>query len=110
MNADLKAKWLEALRSGRYQQARGALRRDTSTKGSEEVGYCCLGVLCDIVGPEEWDHTGTGVAIWRHAAGSLPANLRVEIDLDYRVEKDLIDANDSGKDFGLIADIIEQRA
>ena len=33
-------KWVEALRSGDYKQAEGALSRGDS--------YCCLGVACDI--------------------------------------------------------------
>ncbi len=39
---ELKAKWLEALRSGKYKQG-----RDTLCDGT---GYCCLGVLSDIQG------------------------------------------------------------
>jgi|688.fasta_scaffold176977_2 hypothetical protein len=41
MNKEIKARWIEALRSGNYEQGRYSLRR-----GSE---FCCLGVLCDIV-------------------------------------------------------------
>jgi hypothetical protein len=37
MSRDAKAKWLKALRSGRYKQTEGAL--------ADEQGYCCLGVL-----------------------------------------------------------------
>lgn len=40
MNARLKVKWVRALRSGKYRQARLALR--------EEGAYCCLGVLCRV--------------------------------------------------------------
>ena len=43
----MKAKWIAALRSGKYQQSWGALR------GYD--GYCCLGVLCDVADPEGWD-------------------------------------------------------
>lgn len=42
--AELKRKWIEALRSGRYRQTTGRL-----TDG--EGGYCCLGVLCAIQDP-----------------------------------------------------------
>lgn len=41
MRAEIKTLWVNALRSGEYEQARGALHR----KGE---GYCCLGVLCDL--------------------------------------------------------------
>jgi hypothetical protein len=40
MNAAVKAKWLEALRSGRFPQTHGTLR--------DKVGYCCLGVLTEL--------------------------------------------------------------
>jgi hypothetical protein len=38
----LKKKWVEALRSGEYQQGEGHLFKDDS--------YCCLGVLCKVAG------------------------------------------------------------
>jgi hypothetical protein len=39
---ELKAKWLEALRSGNYPQGKKRLR--------SEDGWCCLGVLCNVAG------------------------------------------------------------
>ncbi len=53
MKADLKNRWLEALRSGKYEQATGALMAEIDDGA---VGYCCLGVLCDISGFGEWEH------------------------------------------------------
>ena len=41
MKAEIKAQWIKALRSGKYKQGRGALRKTDNT-------YCCLGVLCDL--------------------------------------------------------------
>lgn len=41
MNAEIKQKWVEALRSGKYQQGRNRLKSGES--------YCCLGVLCDVL-------------------------------------------------------------
>lgn len=46
-HTNLKARWLEALRSGKYKQARGRLR-------DESGAMCCLGVLCDLVDPAGW--------------------------------------------------------
>ena len=43
MNQEYKALWLTALRSGRYEQVRGRLR-----KGSK---FCCLGVCEDVMLP-----------------------------------------------------------
>lgn len=40
MKADVKVKWIAALRSGDYEQGKGALHKDGK--------FCCLGVLCDL--------------------------------------------------------------
>ena len=40
MNQECKIKWVEALRSGEYQQGQGGLRIADK--------YCCLGVLLDV--------------------------------------------------------------
>lgn len=42
MDAAIKAKWLEALRSGEYRQGEGTF--------VDEGKHCCLGVLCEVVG------------------------------------------------------------
>lgn len=44
MDAALKAKWVEALRSGEYPQTTHYLK--------DHRGYCCLGVLCEIQGAD----------------------------------------------------------
>lgn len=50
MNPEVKAKWLEALRSGDYQQ--------TTERLQDCGGFCCLGVLTDIYAKE------TGIGEW----------------------------------------------
>jgi len=52
MNAELKAKWLSALRSGAIKQARETLQ--------SADGMCCLGVLCTVLPPIP------GVLVARH--------------------------------------------
>ncbi len=42
MKKALAMKWVEALRSGKYQQGRQYLNKDGK--------FCCLGVLCEIEG------------------------------------------------------------
>lgn len=42
MDQEIKARWIELLRSGEYEQTRGKLGIDESNL------RCCLGVLCDI--------------------------------------------------------------
>jgi hypothetical protein len=46
MNPEAKKLWIEALRSGEYQQTRSVLHDDN--------GFCCLGVLCDVA-MKNWD-------------------------------------------------------
>lgn len=44
-NTDNIARWVEALESGQYEQAKGVLAR----RGEDgKVRYCCLGVACDV--------------------------------------------------------------
>lgn len=42
MNIENVKKWVAALRSGKYKQCRNLLY--------DGVGYCCLGVVCDLAG------------------------------------------------------------
>lgn len=41
MKKEIADRWVTALRSGEYKQIRGRLKKDN--------GYCCLGVLCEVV-------------------------------------------------------------
>jgi hypothetical protein len=94
MDAQLKAKWVEALRSGKYPQTTNYLKDDD--------GYCCLGVLCDVQGAD-FD------AI-KEEFGSL--------SLSHNPQKylgqlgggctTLAQMNDNGKSFSEIADYIER--
>lgn len=47
MIKEYKDKWLKALRSGKYTQARDRLKC--------EQGFCCLGVLMDTYDSNGWD-------------------------------------------------------
>lgn len=49
--AENRAKWTAALRSGDYLQGQGKLRNESGS-------YCCLGVACDLA-------TQDGVGQWR---------------------------------------------
>lgn len=42
MDAELKGKWVKALRSGKYKQGKGVL--------CDRGKHCCLGVLCRVAG------------------------------------------------------------
>ena len=90
----LRTKWTTALRSGKYRQAQNRLRKDDA--------FCCLGVLCDIVGaptsgvyPSEETTALVGIGN-NEAAGGRP------------VGGYLWEMNDNfGDDFATIADAID---
>ena len=59
MNPEVKEKWLESLRSGKFLQGEEYLLKETEY-GEEEDDiidiprrYCCLGVLCTLEGSPE---------------------------------------------------------
>lgn len=52
-----KAKWVEALRSGKYEQGHDLLRGDGK--------FCCLGVALDLVDSSQWMPDGWGAVDWR---------------------------------------------
>lgn len=45
MNAEVRRRWLAALRSGEFRQGRGALHQ---VDGAGVATFCCLGVLCHL--------------------------------------------------------------
>lgn len=103
MNPGIKASWLEALRSGRYQQGQGQLRWENS--------FCCLGVLCDIVDPDLWIQCGPSFSyLTQTDTDFLPEAVMTEADLPRLIMLDLSRMNDSDIDrrsFAEIADWIE---
>lgn len=55
MNPEVKKKWLDALRSGKYKQGKDQLKQEQDG----DCAYCCLGVLCDLFVKEmniSWDN------------------------------------------------------
>jgi hypothetical protein len=112
MNPQIKQKWVDALRSGKYQQTQRRLH--------DENGFCCLGVLCDLYGKEnnvEWDLTNNGhnVYVFQDMVACLPVSVKEWADLEYynpRVDDQtdsLIGLNDNGSTFNEIADVIEKQ-
>lgn len=85
MDQELKAKWTAALRSGEYKQGAGRLRRDT--------GYCCLGVLGEIM------H-----ATYHSYSLFLPRETAAKAGLTRDIENELSDRNDGTGDWALMVD------
>lgn len=46
LDKKIKAKWLAALRSGKFHQTEGCLKEVING----QKAYCCLGVLCETMG------------------------------------------------------------
>lgn len=132
MKTEIKTRWLEALRSGEYEQGRKVLR-------TADDKFCCLGVLCELavadgaitsrtvkegLGDGEvslWWYEGEmvdGSAVWMNSSTTtLPAkavewagldktNPGVEIDGE---TLSLAGLNDEGRTFDEIADLIEEQ-
>jgi len=87
MKADLKAKWVEALRSGKYEQGRGALLNDGK--------YCCLGVLCEVVGLEI-------IATNRLAGDAYPDHSYRRIEGIIGIESEVLTRRNDGDDDPLL--------
>ena len=48
MDKKLLTKWINALESGEYKQARQQLKKTAKQRKTKEPAYCCLGVLCEV--------------------------------------------------------------
>ena len=110
MDPELKAKWLEALRSGKYRQAVGALRRNADSGDS----FCCLGVLCDVLDPNDWTEEDITYSWGLNSYGKderqgavLPTPVTEQYHISRNRMWDLTGLNDKGKSFSEIADWIE---
>lgn len=114
---EVKAKWLEALRSGRYAQGRGALCR---VKPDGSRSFCCLGVLADTLGllvPDPTSRTALGVLNQNGGSDWVDGGSdwvnggwfgAPEHHTQGGLWGDLASMNDCGKTFAEIADHIEK--
>lgn len=93
-----KARWLEALRSGKYEQTIGTLHYKSR--------YCCLGVACKIQGYSDdlIDNACLPFQI-KDEIRKVPKLLKTPGN---RSVAKVADMNDDGKSFEQIADWIEQ--
>lgn len=96
-------KWVEALRSGKYEQGQLALQNGNK--------FCCLGVACEVSGLKVNRHdTGAiqGVILpfnvkkWLGLIGHTGGHLNSEGQFET-----LSGLNDNGKTFSELADLIE---
>ena len=128
MIENIKTKWIEALRSGKYEQGKGKLR-------SEDNKFCCLGVLADVLTDgkfwesEEYSErqlevlteklmqdAGLQTQIGYFTIYSLSQEMQQKLRKEFKIfynritsKKTLAALNDQGVSFDIIADIIESR-
>jgi hypothetical protein len=135
MNTEIKARWIEKLRSGEYNQGAEFLAKDGN--------FCCLGVLCEIAvedgvvvrsttedypdedtvvayippgqteGHREYSTLPVAVMNWAGLDSTNPTVVLPNTDDDDEEELNswnISDVNDDlGRDFNEIADIIEEQ-
>lgn len=103
--------WVEALRSGEYRQAKGALgMNDGGVKA-----YCCLGVACEVYldcGGVLKVSTEDGNVLYNRHDAVLPEEVQCWLGLafadgTYERIRTLADDNDNDVSFDKIADLIE---
>lgn len=98
MDAELKAKWVAALRSGKYKQATGTLNDCGG-------GYCCLGVLLDISGRGLWRSSSyefeadDGESLY--CDGDLGRRVRILMRINPDQEEKLVGMNDGEPEEGV---------
>jgi hypothetical protein len=102
MKKIIKKKWINALRSGKFQQGTGCLW------DSKDNSYCCLGVLCEI--------TGNGNN--RNMENDYPKDINPDdpnkntiqpfLGLSANIQIKLASLNDGGCDFKEIANYISK--
>lgn len=91
MDAELKAKWIAALRSGEFKQTPDVLQKDDR--------YCCLGVLASMLGLPTVGTQETTNATYRALEPIIGVSTRL----------DAAHKNDSGLSFSQIADWLESQ-
>lgn len=101
---ELQARWIAALRSGKYQQGEWRLRSNTDR-------FCCLGVACDVADSAKWKLSRDETCYsFQDQSTCLPESLRNEVGLTVSLESDLITMNDrDAKSFIEIADYLERQ-
>lgn len=106
-----KKQWIDALRSGEYEQGTGALCEKLKD-GTYQ--FCCLGVYANefISEPWEFKHNAAvfkhNTAVFKHGDGKYGTDLPSE-EIPGEVQHDLIELNDDDlADFYMISNWIDE--
>jgi len=109
------AVWTTGLRSKKYEQGMGRLRRIEQIGLATKVGYCCLGAKCVIEGFDlDTAIPGTAGLFWADSGGlsSLPSDIPAPIQgLSATTRSTLAELNDGQSyDFEAIADVLDEHS
>lgn len=110
MRADIKKEWTEALRSDKFKQCKGRLKKVFGGP----TRHCCLGVLCEIKNLEESERIIEGSEYINFkmndesSFSDLPNVFAEYVGIPVLKEQMLMKMNDEGKSFNEIADWIEE--
>lgn len=103
MPSEIRNAWIKALRSGKYEQGRHVLK-------DSDAGYCCLGVLCDVIDSSKWEYR-PGREFEYQYEGSFeypPDDVKFKANLTEGACSALASLNDDDElTFNQIANIIE---
>ena len=106
MNSSVKQIWINALRSGKYEQGQGSLNEDGK--------FCCLGVLTDLFIREtnqEWEEHYDNCFAFEDSFCFLPPSVQEWARLNNAPQvngRSLPMINDEGASFEELADLIEE--
>lgn len=114
MDAEIKKKWVAALRSGDYKQGQGGLKqivRMLHGLAEDEVQHCCLGVLQEVLGTPQWREEEQTAWFFGtqedYHHGYLTDPVLAKVGLSDDDQRTLATKNDTGLSFNEIADYIE---
>lgn len=98
MNNELKQNWINALRSGKYKQAKLAYRTNE--------GFCVWGVLLEVTGHITWEQCNDKYCAYPRL-GSL--GIQKQFDISREEYEKLLNWNDNGQcNFNELANYIEE--
>ena len=90
-------KWIAALRSGKYKQAKERLY------DPETGGFCCLGVYCQVISKD------LKAYLAEEPEGPTEAYRKFDHLIGGDLKMKVIAMNDEGKTFAEIADVLERK-
>lgn len=109
MDKTIAFKWIEALRSGKYTQAKGNMR---VKQKDGSYAYCCLGVLRhEVLGKKNaaLDFIGDKIDILSERdVKDCKFNIKFGDPYIEKTGNTLSELNDNGKSFKYIANVIEK--